>query len=218
MSFEENYFKDRKYSAKEELVSRHVMEVLKWASKTAHTDLLNGNGKRALDVGCALGYTSRVLSDLGYETIGFDISSWGAKQAKNNSCSQFLVCDVQVALPLASDSFDLVTCFDVLEHLACPEKALRNMCDVSKGTVVCTTPNKKVEKIIRKLLWDYDETHINVKTLAAWRKILAGTIGEGFILGSFYDIAFRLGGRLFFKSIRITTYGLTVRIVIKKQR
>ena len=218
MSFDEDYFKERKYSAKEELVSRHVLEVLKWASKTAHINLLHGDGKKALDVGCALGYTSRVLSDLGYETIGSDISGWGTQQAKNNSCSQFLVCDTQEALPLALDSFDLVTCFDVLEHLSCPEKALRNMREVSKGAVVCTTPNKRVEKPIRKLLLDYDETHINVKTLAAWRKILAETIGEGFVLESFYDVAFRLGGKLFFKSIRIPTYGLTVRIVVKKQR
>src|SRR4030042_6445783 len=140
MSFEEDYFKERKYSAKEELVSRHVMEVLKWASKTAHTDLLHGHGKKALDVGCALGYTSRVLADLGYETLGFDISSWGTKQAKNNSRSQFLVCDAQASLPFALSSFDIVTCFDVLEHLSCPEKALRSMLEVSGDAVVCTTP------------------------------------------------------------------------------
>ena len=73
-----------------------------------------------------------------------------------------------------------------------------------------------MEKPLRKLLRDYDETHVNVKMLTAWRKILAETVGEGFVLESFYDVAFRLGGRLFFKSIHIPTYGLTVRIVIKK--
>ena len=216
MSFEEDYFKERKYSAKEELVRRHVMEVLKWASKTANTDLLHGEGKKALDVGCALGYTSRVLSDLGYETFGFDISSWGTKKAKNNGCSQFLVCDAQAVLPFTLGTFDIVTCFDVLEHLSCPEKALRSMLEVSSDAVVCTTPNRKVEKPIRLLLRDYDETHISSKSAGSWKKILSDVARGGFSLEEYYDVAFWFGGKLFFKSIRIPTYGLTVRIVIKK--
>lgn len=216
MSFEEDYFKERKYSAKEELVNRHVMEVMKLASKTARTDLLRGEGKKALDVGCAIGYTFRVLSNLGYETFGFDISSWGTRQAKNNKSSQFLVCDAQTSLPFALGSFDIVTCFDVLEHLSYPEKALSSMLEVSSDAVVCTTPNRKVEKPIRSLPKDYDETHVNAKSLGSWKKILAEVAGDGFALEAYYDAAFRFWGKLFFKSIRIPTYGLTVRIVIKK--
>src|SRR5665647_3833976 len=100
MVFEQDYFNGRKYSLKKELVKRHVLEVLRWASKTMDEDLLNGNGRRALDVGCAYGYTSRVLADLGYETFGVDISTYGTKEAKPLSSSQFLVCDAQTNICL----------------------------------------------------------------------------------------------------------------------
>jgi 2-polyprenyl-3-methyl-5-hydroxy-6-metoxy-1,4-benzoquinol methylase len=127
LPFEETYFDKQKYSQKEQLVKRHVLAVLKWASKTTKESLLCGKGKRALDVGCAYGYTSQVLTKLGYETCALDISAWGTRQAKKGCGGEFLVCDAQSGLPFGSGVFDLVACFDVLEHLACPELALKSM-------------------------------------------------------------------------------------------
>ena len=217
MAFEQDYFNSRKYSLKEELVKRHVLDVLQWASKAMNEDLLAVKGRRALDVGCAYGYTSRVLTDLGYETFGVDISTYGTKQAKNLSGGQFLVCDAQTNMPFKAETFDLVTCFDVLEHLPFPEKALVSMFNVCKGTLVCTTPNKKVEKPIRKLMRDYDETHINVKLPLQWQKCVNSNLEcKALKVEAFYDLAVKFGGKLFFKSFNIPTYGLTVRIVVGK--
>lgn len=215
MTFEEKYFEKRNYSAKNELVKRHVLEVLRWASDTTKMDLLNGRGKRALDVGCAVGYTTLVLSDAGYETYAVDISDWGIKKAHAKGNNQFLVCDAQNPLPFLNKTFDLVTCFDVLEHLTCPEKTLKSMFEAAKGIIVCTTPNKKVEKLIRRVTGDYDETHINVKSPAAWFETIRSMNGDSKV-ATFYDCAISLSGKLFFKSFRIPTYGLTVRIVMKK--
>lgn len=215
--FEQDYYSSRKYSGKEPLVKRHVLEVLRWASKVLHEDLLNGKGKRALDVGCAYGYASQVLAGLGYETFGTDVSSWGIKQAKKISGGQFLVCDAQSTMPFKAGAFDLVTCFDVLEHLPYPEKALGSMFEACKSTVVCTTPNKKVEKPVRRLMRDYDETHISVKSPSQWQGLVEGNLTcKAFSVEAFYDLAVRLGGKLFFKSFSIPTYGLTVRIAVKK--
>lgn len=217
MAYAKDYFKTRKYLNKRKLVERHVFEVLQWATKTLDENLIDGRHKKALDVGCAYGYTSEVLTDLGYETIGLDLSRYGTKQAKNYGKSEFLVCDAQSSLPFNPGEFDLVTCFDVLEHLRQPQVSLRKLFEISKGVIVCTTPNKKVEKPIRKLMRDYDETHVSVKTPKEWRDLLIGSFTfKELKVASFYDLAVRLGGKLFFKSFYVPTYGLTVRIVIRK--
>ena len=217
MAYEQDYFNSRKYVHKKELVKRHVMDVLQWATKTLTENLLDGKGKRALDIGCAYGYTSQVLAGLGYETVGFDVSGWGTKQAKSHNDGEFLVCDAQTALPFGAGTFDLVTCFDVLEHLPQPTASLLGMFDVCKGAIVCTTPNKKVEKPVRKLMRDYDETHINVKTPKDWRDCIVGNLAvKDLRVESFYDLALWFGGKLFFKSFSVPTYGLTVRIAIRK--
>jgi 2-polyprenyl-3-methyl-5-hydroxy-6-metoxy-1,4-benzoquinol methylase len=217
LAFEQDYFNSRKYSLKAGLIKRHVLEVLQWASKGMHEDLLNGQGKKVLDVGCAYGFTTRILAGLGYDTCGVDISGYGAKQGKILADSQFVVCDAQTNMPFTTETFDLVTCFDVLEHLPFPEKAIENMFKVCKGTLVCTTPNRKVEKPIRILMRDYDETHISVKSPLQWEKSITEILDyKAFNVESFYDLAVKLGRKLFFKSFKIPTYGLTVRILIKK--
>ena len=169
-----------------------------------------------MDVGCACGYTTQVLESLGYEVVGVDISAWGTKQAKTHCNGDFLVCDAQTPLPV-SGGFDLVTCFDVLEHLPEPEKALAGMFEVCRGVLVCTTPNKNVEKFVRTLTGDYDETHINVKSPEEWRRLFKGTLDVGSLeVGVFYDLPLRLGGNLFFKSFNIPNYGLTVRLAARR--
>ena len=217
MAFEQDYFKGRKYSFNEDLIRRHVLEVLQWASKNQRDDLLVGEGRTALDVGCAYGYTSLVLAELGYETFGVDISTWGTKHAKTLSSRQFLVCDAQTSMPFKVGSFDLVTCFDVLEHLPYPEKALVSMFNSCKGALLCTTPNKRVEKPIRKLMLDYDQTHINTKSPSQWQKCITSNLEcKTLRIEAFYDLAVRFWGKLLFKSFKIPRYGLTVRIVVRK--
>jgi 2-polyprenyl-3-methyl-5-hydroxy-6-metoxy-1,4-benzoquinol methylase len=217
VAYEKDYFTNRKYTLKQQLVERHVLAVLKWASKRLHENLLDGQGKRALDVGCAYGYTSKVLAGLGYETCSVDISVWGIRQAKGLSGSDFLVCDAQTPMPFKAEPFDLVTCFDVLEHLTQPAKALLGMFEACKGVLVCTTPNKKVEKPVRRLMRDYDKTHINVKAPTAWIECVASNLSPKTLkVEAFYDLALQFGGKLFFKSFSVPTYGLTVRIAARK--
>ncbi len=218
MKFGQDYFDNKKYNRKQQLIERHVLEVLRWASKETSQNLLDGYGKRALDVGCALGFTSRAIAKLGYETIGTDISNWGIKQAKDNvGESDFLVADAQAGMPFNTLTFDLVTCFDVLEHLDRPETALAGLFEICRGSFVCTTPNSKVEKPIRTITGDYDRTHINVKSVAQWQQSVNEAISNSNVkLATFFDCPLQIGGKLFFKSFHIPKYGLTVRMAVKK--
>jgi 2-polyprenyl-3-methyl-5-hydroxy-6-metoxy-1,4-benzoquinol methylase len=218
LQFEQAYFSNRKYTLKEKLVKRHVLEVVKWASEVSNSDLFSGHGKKALDVGCAAGYGSEVLETLGYETYGIDLSKWGVRQAKTSSDGYFLVCDAQTKLPFRNMPFDLVLCFDILEHLRFPEKAIQNMLDACSGVMVCTTPNKAVEKPLRKIMRDFDETHINVKFPSEWENCIREN-GNFTLLKvkTFYDLAVKLtNSRLLFKSFGIPRFGLTVRILVRK--
>lgn len=196
------------------------MEVLKWGSKVSNSNLLDGQDKTALDVGCAYGYAVDVLKSFGYDAYGFDASKYSVKQARRNHASDFAVCDVQKGLPFKNEIFDLVTCFDVLEHLTDPLQAIKDVSDSCKNIMIWTTPNRAVEKPIKKVLRDFDETHIAVRTPWEWKKYLREKFRFNFVkVEAFFDTNLRVADKLlFFKSFKVPYIGLDVRILIKKRR
>ena len=218
MEFEKNYFRDRNYENKEKLVKRNVVEVIKWASKISGADFSLGKGKRALDVGCAYGHASAILAGWGYETYGLDLSKWGVTRAKTRSEGNCLVCDAQTRLPFKADCFDLITCFDVLEHLSFPDKAIRNMLESCRGSLICTTPNRRVEKPVRRVTRDYDETHVSVKSPSEWRNVVKAIGSYRLVkVETFYDVVAKLANSsVLFKSFKVPTLGLTVRMLVTK--
>ncbi len=204
------------YSQKGHLIARHVLESLRWASSVLNQDLLNGVGKSALDVGCAFGYGVDVLNSLGYEALGTDISSYGLKQAKRYvKDNVFVVCDAEKSIPFTK-RFDLVTCFEVLEHLPNPERALWNLYEASSDVVLCTTPNKTVEQVFKKLARNFDKTHINVKTPSEWDALIRRNLNcKRVVIESFVDSSFQFGNASFYKSFKLP-FGMETRIAIEK--
>jgi len=216
LQFEKDYFDYLNYSQKEQMIKRHVLESLKWASKILHRNLLDGAGRTALDVGCAFGYGVNLLRSFGYDAFGTDISSYGLIQGKERLGENGLVvCDVQVGLPFLG-KFDLVTCFEVLEHLKSPLSAVQNMYESCKDVLVCTTPNKTTERIFKKMSRGFDKTHINVKTPSEWSEQIRNSLNCSFIkVDSFADSNFKVGNALLFKSFKVP-FGMETRIIVKK--
>jgi ubiquinone/menaquinone biosynthesis C-methylase UbiE len=67
------------------------------------------NGKRALDFGCGTGRSTRFLNNLGYDTIGIDISEEMVKKAREqDKTGDYHVTDRNGLSQLPKQSFDLV--------------------------------------------------------------------------------------------------------------
>ncbi len=94
----------------------------------------SGSGKAALDVGCREGVQTRWLQSHGYEVTSIDVD-------KRFEGAQ--VVNANEPLPFPDESFDLVWCSEVIEHLEDPAVSLAELRRVTKpgGELILTTPN-----------------------------------------------------------------------------
>ena len=118
--------------------------VLKNFFKTLIKVLRPLNIDTVLDAGCGEGFTLDKLrkEKIGknYKGIEFD------PEAVKNANKLYPDLDIKqgdiLKLPFKSNSFDLVVCTEVLEHLENPKKAYRELLRVSKKYVLITVPNE----------------------------------------------------------------------------
>jgi SAM-dependent methyltransferase len=78
--------------------------------------------RRVIDVGC--GFESPLDFPSSVHVVGLDVSAEALE--RNMNVDEKLVGDVQT-YPLPAESFDAAVCWDMLEHLADPFAALRNI-------------------------------------------------------------------------------------------
>jgi methionine biosynthesis protein MetW len=100
-------------------------------------------GSRCLDLGCGDGRTAGdYLAERSASYIGVDVSSAAVGDAQARGLDARTVDD-PTQLPFPDGSFDLVTCLEVLEHLAEPAGAVREARRVlaPRGRLVVTVPN-----------------------------------------------------------------------------
>src|SRR5687768_16793915 len=81
-----------------------------------------GGLRRVLDVGCGSAPAVAIPADV--HLIGIDVDERAVTE--NESLNERIVGDVQ-RYPLPPDSMDAVLCWNVLEHLAEPERAIENI-------------------------------------------------------------------------------------------
>lgn len=102
--------------------------------------------RSVLDVGCGTGYGSAILAETAEQVLALDISPEAVAFASKHYAAprlEYLVSDC-CRMPVRSERFDVVVCFEVIEHVASPEQLLEQICDVLKpnGVLIVSTPNR----------------------------------------------------------------------------
>jgi len=105
--------------------------------------LLPSPPRKLLDVGCGVGTITKELEKMGYDVEGLDFSEVAVQRSKEIGV-RAVVCDVDAeGIPWPSETFDVVWCGDILEHLFDPISGLKEVYRVLKGegVVLISTPN-----------------------------------------------------------------------------
>ena len=95
--------------------------------------------ERLLDVGCYIGVFVEVAGEAGWNAMGIEPSSWGTAEARKRGLN--VIQGTLANSGLAADSFDVVTMWDVIEHVTDPMEVLRQAHNVlrSDGLLVLHT-------------------------------------------------------------------------------
>lgn len=101
-----------------------------------------GRPGRVLDVGCALGHLAKTACDLGWDVYATDISRFAVARTRADYGIKVFVSDPCRAA-VAAGSMDLITLYDVIEHLPDPQALLRQLAPLlrQRGWLHITTPN-----------------------------------------------------------------------------
>jgi 2-polyprenyl-6-hydroxyphenyl methylase/3-demethylubiquinone-9 3-methyltransferase len=103
-------------------------------------------GRRALDVGCGAGLLAEPLARLGADVTAIDAAAESIAVARDHAARRALAIDYRVGgvESVGDATFDLVTCVEVVEHVADPAAFVRALgaAVAPGGLLVMSTPNR----------------------------------------------------------------------------
>jgi glycosyltransferase involved in cell wall biosynthesis/ubiquinone/menaquinone biosynthesis C-methylase UbiE len=103
-------------------------------------------GARVLDVGCGVGYGSALLADRGaVEVVAFDVSEEAIRHAERNFARPQISYHVGSADSFDFGRFDVVTCFELVEHLHDQDGLVARLARslARDGTALISTPRRR---------------------------------------------------------------------------
>ncbi|GAI39722.1 unnamed protein product [marine sediment metagenome] len=127
------------------------------------------NPKRVLDVGCAMGFIVKRLREKGIDAYGVDISNYAISKAPEEVKPYLQVASAH-NLPFPPQSFDLIYCASVLEHI--PEdftdKVIAEFKRVAKRAILGIAYKDPYSTLDEH----GDISHVNITDEIWWRKKL----------------------------------------------
>ena len=171
---------------------------------------------RVLDIGCHSGTFLETAKARGWECYGVDVSEFVVKQAKEKGIEVF--CGEVVEAKFENDFFDLITMYEVIEHLFNPLETLKEIARVlkEKGLLIIQTANMNSlrVKFLQPKSFYYIPVHLYYFTKKTLAKMLnqAGLEVITIFNGSEFDIATEM--ELFRKEVALPR--LLLRKLLKK--
>ncbi|MFQ5823500.1 MAG: class I SAM-dependent methyltransferase [bacterium] len=128
---------------------------------------------KMLDVGCAAGYFMLVMQQVGWETFGVDLSAYATNYAREELHLKNVFTGLLEEMPLKKNYFDLITFWDVIEHLSDPLHELKIAHTLLKNNGLLIIETQNVNSILARIMgkkWHHYKMlehlyHFSLKTL-----------------------------------------------------
>ena len=135
------------------------------------------SGRRLLDVGSGEGFFAERAMRHGFHVTGVDYLAEGVRRSVARIGASRVTYGSATALPFADNSFDVLTAWDVLEHLPDPARALEEFHRVLRpgGVLAASTPNPHARSVKcrgRGSIQFSDATHVSILPATAWHRLL----------------------------------------------
>ncbi len=133
--------------------------------------LLSGNvaGKNVLNIGCSIGWYEKATTNLNCQrSIGVDTNYNAIIKAKSAVAEADFMLSSAIRLPFHDDHFDVVTMFDVIEHIPrhtetqCLQEINRVL--TNNGTLIISTPNSYIWAKLLDPAWYLGHRHYSETT------------------------------------------------------